>query len=152
MDITPKYTTAFSEIKAQTKLFLALAVFTIPVVSILNIDAKLSGGMVMLDQQTSLLSSSNFTFVSLMVLSLYLAYLTLMLTISFIGTLFTPESYSHDPIARKHVDMPVIPNQAGLFAFMSEVDSLNARGQVRMPDGHLNSMNVDKYGNLLDEE
>ena len=138
MDFTPNYLSAYSSIKSPAKFFLALSILSIPVANMLN--------------PTAAFAESNLNFISLVVIGLFLAYLAIMVFVSFIGVLLTPESYYHDPIAIKHVDIPVIPNKESLMSFMTEVDSLTARGQVRMPDYHLNNMNVDKRGNLLNED
>lgn len=152
MDFTPSYTSAISDVKPQLKLFLALAVLTIPVVNVFGLDPSLSGSIMEVTKQPNLLAGSNFTFIGFAAISLYFGYLAIMLMVSFFGTIFSPESYYRTPVDTKYVDMPVIPNKASLFAFMTEVDGMTASGKVRMPDDHLNRLNIDKHGNLLEED
>lgn len=152
MGFTPNYLAALSSIKSPAKFFLAIAILSVPVVNMLNLDPKISYTLVGTTQPTTVLFASNLNFISLIVVGFFLAYLAIMVLVSFAGVLFTPESYYHDPIAIKHVDFPVIPNKESLMMFITEVDSLTSKGQVRMPDHHLNNMNVDKRGNLLNED
>lgn len=132
MSFTLKNTSTIAQNKKPLIAFTLGVVLAMPIANLLGFN----GGL------------SHYTLFGLFLAASFILYLVYKAVLVFIEATFDPQISYSDFVAIKHIDLPAIPNEKELYAYMNKADKMHMKGAARLHDSVLNQYNVDRFGNV----
>ena len=132
MNFTLKKTSTLAQNKKPLIAFVLGVVVAMPITQSLGFD----GGL------------SHYTLLGLFFAVSFMLYLICRAVSVFMEATFDPKMTYSDFFAVKHIDLPAIPNEKELYAYMNKADKMHMKGATRLHDSVLNQYNVDRFGNV----
>lgn len=91
---------------------------------------------------------SHYTLLGLFFAVSFMLYLVCKAIPVFMKATFEPQITYSDFVAVKHIDLPAIPNEKELYAYMNKADKMHMKGAARLHNSVLSQYNVDRFGNV----
>jgi hypothetical protein len=132
MSFTLKNTSTITQNKKPLIAFSLGVVLAMPIANSLGFD----GGL------------SHYTLLGLLFAISFMLYLVCKAVLVFIEATFEPRIIYSDFVAVKHIDLPAIPDEKELYAYMNKADKMHMKGATRLHDSVLKQYNVDRFGNV----